>query len=99
MYMCVEYIIGERERANLVVYYTTGTIFLYNYIGCTGAIIGERERANLVVRLARFLIYYVSSDGAHFTYAHARNLRETPTRHVYPLPFERIRGLGGIMVS
>ena len=25
--------------------------------------------------------------GAHRTYAHARNLRETPTRHVYPLPF------------
>ena len=23
-------------------------------------------------------------DGAHFTYAHAPNLRETPTRHVYP---------------
>ena len=37
--------------------------------------------------------------GAQRTYAHAPNLRETPTRHVYPLPFERIRGLGGIMAS
>ena len=42
---------------------------------------------------------YVSSDGAHFTYAHARSLREMPTRHVYPWPFERIRGLSGIMAS
>ena len=25
--------------------------------------------------------------GAHRTYAHARKLRETPTRHLYPLPF------------
>ena len=46
---------------------------------------GERERANLVVRLARICLYRPS--GAHFTYAHAPNLRETPTRHVYPLPF------------
>ena len=64
----------------------------------------------LVVTLPCYYIYqvhdsvlancvYVSSDGAHFTYAHARNLRETPNRHVYPLPLERIRGLGGIMAS
>ena len=31
---------------------------------------------------------YVSA-GAHRPYVHARKLRETPTRHVYPLPFER----------
>ena len=32
--------------------------------------------------------------GARRTYAHASNLRETPTRHVYPLPFERMRHYG-----
>ena len=44
-------------------------------------------------------IFLYRPSGAHFTYAHAPNLRETPTRHVYPLPFERIRGLGNIMAS
>ena len=32
--------------------------------------------------------------GAHRPYAHAPNLREKPTRHVYPLPFERMRHYG-----
>ena len=30
---------------------------------------------------------YIHWDGAHFTSAHARKFRETPTRHLYPLPF------------
>ena len=31
-------------------------------------------------------IFLYRPSGAHFTYAHAPNLRETPTRHVYPSP-------------
>ena len=67
------------------------------YVHVWGYIIGERERANLVVRLARFFYIYVymyRPSGAHFTYAHAPNLLETPTRHVYPL---RIRGHHGVL--
>ena len=66
-----------------------GRVYIIIY---TCIIVGERERANLVVRLARFfyiyiyiiyiyIIYILYWDGAHRSCAHARKLRETPTRH------------------
>ena len=56
-----------------------------------------RSRSPKMLSIPLVIMYRPS--GAHFTYAHVPNLRETPTRHVYPLPFEQIRGLGGIMAS
>ena len=44
-------------------------------------------------------IYMYRRAGAHRPYAHAPNLRETPTRHVYPLPFERMRHYGVVKLS